>query len=391
MIKSYLEFLNESIISKSTKVNFIISDRLVNIFEKISESDNKVGKLAKELLKLNNRILPSTITFLDIEDTKSISFIKAEKYEEIYDKEFGKYAFVDSSEIEPLITKYKKTSNNIKVGRLVLKLIELYEETFFKELEYTTKTIEDFTNQYKSLVDVSKGKMENFKVLPASEIPKYYLYTSYSSNKGSLGKSCMKYEESQDYLTFYTNNPNSLNILVYLDDEGKLLGRSLLWNLEDGNKFMDRVYTNNDYDLNLFIKWAEENKCIYKEEQDSYAYTRFYHPNSNYKKAEMVKLKVKVNPIKHEKRHLSKFPYLDTLKFFYWQDGILDNSGTLSGYYIELENTDGEFICDECETTGIIDCDYCNGEDVGCLSCGESKYLSCPTCGNFMNNKKAKY
>lgn len=383
MIKDYMSFINESIISKKYTVLFTMSERLVDVFEYIGLRKDKVGILANSILDLNNKNIHSTITLLDIEDTNSISFINSEKYKEIYKQEFED-SFVDSSEIQLLIHKYNKYSNPFRIGRLVLKLIELYEQEFNYSLEYTNKTIEDFTNEYKYIVDLSKGKMENFKIVPASEIPDYYIHTSYSSIKGTLGRSCMKYEESQDYLYFYTQMSDSLNLLVYLDDNKKVLGRSLLWNLENGQKFMDRIYTNNDYDVKLFIKWAQKNKVIYKENQDSSSLTYLYKPE-DYKKSERLRINVKVKPIKAEQSYLFQFPYLDTLKYFYWEYGILSNMTISGGHYIRLENVDGEFECSYCFTEGIVNCEYCDDESTDCKKCNNTKSMPCPTCGNYIN------
>jgi hypothetical protein len=391
MIKNYSNFITESIISKDNeKIMFIMSDKLVHVFKKISEMDIS-GPLAKKLLRLNYTFVPSTISYLDIEDYKSVSFLKHDQLE--IDDHTDDDIFIDSSEYQKIIHKYKNKSNSIKIGRLLLKLIELYEFKFLQKISYLPSTIEKFTNDYKALVNIEEGKLDNIKVVPASEIPKYYLYSNYSSSKGTLGSSCMRSTEAQDYMDFYTENPQAVSLVIYLDEKGKLLGRALLWNLTDGNKFgnkfMDRIYTVNDYDVNLFIIWAKKNKIIIKEDQNSLFNTNLYHPNNNYRKAEKITLNVNLNPIKHAKRHLYQFPYLDTLKYFYWMDGLLSNKASHYKSYISLDNTDGEFNCIECDGVGLNDCDYCHGEKVGCLSCNETGFLTCSTCGNFINKKSS--
>ena len=39
----------------------------------------------------------------------------------------------------------------------------------------------------------------------------------------------------------------------------KIKGRALLWKTDSGELYMDRIYTNDESDISLFKKWAEEN------------------------------------------------------------------------------------------------------------------------------------
>ncbi len=386
MIKKYFVFINESIITNKSTVEFVMSNRLVDIFKKISTRKDDVGYLAKQILELNFTNCPSSITLLDIEDSNLIRFVKSEKAKELFEKEFGDF-FIDSSEFEDLFHKLNK-SDSIRIGRLVVKLIELYEFKFNRNVDFTEKTIELFVNEFKSLVDIKKGKLENIKIVSKHEILKYYLHDSYSSKNGTLGSSCMRYVESQDYLHLYVNNPDSVSLVIYLDDSGKILGRALLWNLLDGNKFMDRIYTNSDYDVNLFIKWAKENKFLYKEDQDSYSGTLIFSPKNDYKEALRTILEVSIKPIPRSYSKYYKFPFLDTLKFFYWENGLLSNRPTPYNYFVTLEDVNGEFLCDACEGSGVERCSSCKGSKVDCLDCNETGYIDCDECGNFKDNKK---
>jgi len=56
-------------------------------------------------------------------------------------------------------------------------------------------------------------------------------------------KSCMKGRTSQ--LALYSSNPNRIG-LVKMYDKGVYKGRALLWLLDDGRQFLDRIYPGND-------------------------------------------------------------------------------------------------------------------------------------------------
>ena len=56
-------------------------------------------------------------------------------------------------------------------------------------------------------------------------------------------------------------SPEVCTLVIYKsdDDTDKILGRALLWKLRDGKRFMDRIYTANDSDVQLFKDYAKEN------------------------------------------------------------------------------------------------------------------------------------
>jgi hypothetical protein len=67
----------------------------------------------------------------------------------------------------------------------------------------------------------------------------------------------MKYDRCQRIFDIYIEN--RLFVLILKDPvESSIHGRALLWILDDGTKYMDRVYTNREND-GLFEKWGDEN------------------------------------------------------------------------------------------------------------------------------------
>ena len=113
-----------------------------------------------------------------------------------------------------------------------------------------------------------QNKIEyNFNIVDGLKLSHYYHFNSYLSGSGSLGCSCMKYDQCQDYLDLYTKNSDIIKMLVMTADNGQLIGRALLWEF-DGNKIMDRIYTIDDESYQYhFKKWADDNGYWYKKEQ----------------------------------------------------------------------------------------------------------------------------
>jgi hypothetical protein len=126
----------------------------------------------------------------------------------------------------------------------------------------------------------------------------------------------MRYPKCQDFLDIYTENPQVCKLLIFTPNEGKLSGRALLWTLENGKKYMDRVYTNKDSYDNLFLKWGNEN-----------GYSKGIESSSI----------VKVNTKDYE-----LYPYMDTFVFYDAEEGKLSNSQIFQRPYAQLDETEGE-------------------------------------------------
>jgi hypothetical protein len=76
-------------------------------------------------------------------------------------------------------------------------------------------------------------------------------------HQGNLGTSCQAIGRL-DWLEIYIKNPETVKLLILKSDnhDDKIVGRALLWTLEDGNTFMDFVYTSKDSDQAVFREYA---------------------------------------------------------------------------------------------------------------------------------------
>jgi hypothetical protein len=192
----------------------------------------------------------------------------------------------------------------VKPGGFISKL--------FKDIP--AKEVEKFSNLYRA--QSNKAKF-TFKVVDGDDIKTYYHINSYAQERGTLGASCMKYDNCQDYLGIYTENTDKVKLLVMLNEDGGLMGRALLWDF-DTVKIMDRIYTIADEEfLFQFKKWATDNGYLYKSEQNWYN-TLFFENLSTEKKE--LKLDIKLNNFQFR-----RYPYVDTFKFFDEEKGLFLN------------------------------------------------------------------
>ncbi len=209
-------------------------------------------------------------------------------------------------------------ASDIKIGRLASRILSSLK------INYEDKDIEEFVNMYTSASNISKDIFSNFKVVSGEELRKCYLVTNYyDSNKAresQLWKSCMSYSYCQSYLDIYVDNPDRVSLLVFMNDD-KVLGRALLWNLDGGVQFMDRVYSIADTYIHTFEKWGTDN-----------GYELYNHYNDD--------MNVTIKSI-----HYNEYPYMDTFKYYDVDNGILSNDGDNLEVndYICLGETDGTY------------------------------------------------
>jgi hypothetical protein len=353
---------------------FILSNELCSILEDMYDSNKKYSKIAKIFLDLDLSYHEKlNLSYLDIgDDNQSIKFLDPKKAKKIQ---------LDNSWTVADVFKNVESSNSIKIGRLTNKVIELYNKKFSETLfsgrilKFTNSEIEDFVNAYKSYYDFLNNKMDSLELVSGNEINFWYAEENYSTKNGTLGNSCMRYEECNDYLDLY-NSSKSVSLLILKQPNNTVSARALVWELTDGSIFMDRIYTNDDSDTNLFIKWCEDNSCGYKFEQNSKG-GHICLPKNDFKPMP-VKLEAKVYSTNFNNREYEKFPYMDTLKYYYWKEGIVRNYITYSSSFVILQDTDGWCTCEDCQNDGIVDCEVCSGN--GEVDCGECLEDTCDKC-----------
>jgi len=266
---------------------------------------------------------------------------------------------------------WEKNRQTIRTGRGIRALLSSSKQQF------TDAEIEDFVNKYKSAFDRMNDIFSNFELVSGNDIAYWYNYKNYlmGTDRGSLGNSCMA-EVNASYFDIYTENPNVCSLLILKAEENpdKIKGRALVWKLSSPEiTFMDRIYTQEESDVQLFRDYAKSKGWSHKIRNDSSPDSNVIGPDGS--KVEYNKLRV--NIIKGD---YSSYPYVDTLKYYHQWTGLL----TTEGGGICLEDTGGGYVdedCQNCGGSGEVECPECWGSGKEeCGECGGSGKIECSDC-----------
>jgi hypothetical protein len=254
----------------------------------------------------------------------------------------------------------------IKIGRLAKNLVKI------TGVDFSDKDIEEFVNEFKSKYELLKNAFRNFHLVLGKEISYWYLGDMYCNTpKGPLHNSCMRYSNCQGYFSIYEKNPEVCMMVVLKSDfdQDKITGRALVWKLENGDIFMDRIYYSKESDVNLFIEYAKSNGWAYKSKQGSGGGEILLNGN-RYDKDLSVKL---------DNFDFKYYPYVDTLHYLS-EDGHLSTKHALKSKDLRRDNGGYIGVCGSCDD-GRVECDSCGGsgkED--CYDCGGSGVIYCNSC-----------
>lgn len=254
----------------------------------------------------------------------------------------------------------------MRVGRAVTALLQN------APVKHTAVEIADFVNRYKTKIDELNDVFRFIEVVSGDDIAKWYHVRNYEDKSGGseLHRSCMA-RKSDSVFEIYTKNPEVCQLIIQKSesDPDKISARALLWTLNSGKKFMDRVYFNDPQSIELFRSYCKENNIWAKYNNNSGAFSSAINPENGSR--EEIEIEVVL-----ERRNYVQFPYMDTLKFFHPKKAILDNSHEGEPDWYKLEDTGGDYISQENQ-----ECDRCYGEDyVDCWECDGSSSFPCDNC-----------
>lgn len=287
----------------------------------------------------NTELSPYDISFIDItdkEDTISFTPIKRiyknyKKIHKVVEKtEFLKYLRAESNLYSPYSKGLIKNYNGVwKKGRVEMKIGKFLKRIFLKTGNpLTDKEIEIFVNKYKCLFKLRKNP--NLSFVKGSEIEMWYDQVNYAflmkddmEGLGTLGKSCMRYGDS--FFDLYTKNHDVCQLLILKSetDTTKIIGRALVWVLEDGKYYMDRVYTHFDSDAYIFKNYAEERGWEYYQAVDK----DFPRPFT----------------VKLQEANFATYPYADTFGYVDIKDKIASSFLFGTNPLIQIKQGDGGY------------------------------------------------
>lgn len=332
-IKKYSIFLESFFgIGAKKDTSYYYSSRFRLILKAIAASGDTVAQ--NLIYAEDSNQVRDDITFIDIGSTESVvSFIQLNRLSKIAELEndvnkskwtvddIVRYRWRNSQ--DDLSSKgWTDQRTEISIGRFVNRVFQKAKVTSSPD------RVEKFVNLYKSRIKMSSNIDDVFEIVKGEDIRKWYLEDNYSSGRGQLANSCMRYERCQKYLDIYVKNTDVCQLLIIKDEDGKLLGRSLIWKLTDGKYYMDRQYTNIDADMELYKEYAKKNGWRYYDDKD-------------YKEIR-VQLTTKTYDC---------YPYMDSFVVYNYKDGILSTNGDLWGEsnngWWKLQNTNGTYTSDK--------------------------------------------
>lgn len=249
------------------------------------------------------------------------------------EKEIDMVSFLPASKFEKVEDVWIKGRTPMKIGRFLRRFLNEYS---IKSYDIDDVMIEKFVNTFKSYFsrDVSR-----LKIVEGEDILKYYKEDSYHINGGrygSLWNSCMRQSERNRFMKLYSDNVDKVKMLVFFDENEKIRSRALLWQARDHNdkearyRFMDRIYSFYDHDVDFFKDWAKENGYITKWEQSAKSERDFDLGDRVYSKMSLY--------VKLENADQEYYPYLDTFKFYNVDKNRFSNSDGFKFDYVLIQS-----------------------------------------------------
>lgn len=334
-----------------SELPFIISKRLKRILEDIPHP------IASKLLKADEERVDKKVTFVDIDEEAENKFtiVNSNKAFDNIEKQFS-YADVSketlTSELKKLnVTDGILTYNYWTKNRSSIKIGSFINKVFPKEFKTGGDPGKDIESFVQMIIAKRTLKIDRFEIVEGNDIIKYYNFEMYDLqhdgdyvSSSPLGGSCMRYDECAGYINFYAQNEDVRLLILHSDNkrnEDKIVGRALLWNLSkpEDRVFMDRIYYRLESDMAMFKQYAEKQGWLYKNNQNMSSNARIVDTKTG--EDSYMTLRTK-----RTFKETDEYPYMDTMKWFYVNEGYLSNSeddidDSEKVYF--LEETDGSY------------------------------------------------
>ncbi len=347
---------------------YFLNDLNRKLQELVFDGNEWAGKL----LQAQGTDIDSDTTFLNL-DGENFSFSREADIRRLSDPIYAQELFNDPiDEIQPprvfhyfsdlQQNNFGNLSNrgSVKMGRVIKKLLPQISD---KDLEKLVNDLRSETSGYE------------IKLVKGLDIIKYYKRETCDEKSlqyGTLNSSCMmdKVTENKNIFDIYTKNPETCQLAVMLNGEGKLVARALVWKIDEISRYdqslvtkgdEDRFYSSlnlnwelvdqNNYDNDLFTTKVKELYLM-----DRVYYTKDWMENSLHKWAMSKRMMIKwrdqisyngvtnrpILTVSVNKVGYRQFPYLDTFKYYDVQSGKLTNF-KISNRGFELQQLQGGY------------------------------------------------
>lgn len=232
-------------------------------------------------------------------------------------------------------------------------------------IEFNDSQVEKIVNLYKAQFNVNDLRIE---MVTGEEIRHYYHVDNYSDEDrtGDLHNSCMRHEETQEYLDIYCENERNVALLVALDEMDRTVARSIIWTDDHGDKFQDRIY-GTQVTQEVMRRWASDNGI---------------------ESVGSVRLALTL-----EYANFGYYPYADSMYYLNPNTCQIANykirgAGHMQSLYGELE---GLSYCSGCSEQVDEDDLRCVGWNYLCSDCIADKYTECEGCEELVSNDNINY
>lgn len=201
----------------------------------------------------------------------------------------------------------------------------------------TDSSWEEFANRF---MTEDQFMSKEYQMLSGKDLVEAYHYTRYTRLKTvrPLMQSCMRYDFCAPYLDLYKVNPDQVKLMTELDREERITARALVWSLDSGETFMDRIYGDN-YAIQDFRRYAENQGWLYRSRNGYEQPTLMVADGQERRRNRKVTLA-------HKPRK-NQYPYLDTFLWYNTETNVLANNRpqatTDTGTPVQLRSTSGGF------------------------------------------------
>ena len=225
---------------------------LTNNYENNKEIFDVLGYTPKqvEVFQPNHTDVGEIISKVKSEKSGKLwCYVKWPTGEGVYNFEKLKDASTDIKQ-----TIFTKNRQEIRTGRAVRILLNA------NKVVVSDADIEKFVNSFKASLAIMNNVFARFEIVEGDALGFWYNRKNYlEPHKGTLGSSCQS-PGNLGWLEIYIKNPDTVKLLMMRSEENwdKIVGRVLLWKLDDGSTLMDYVYTTKDSDEKVFKEYAKQ-------------------------------------------------------------------------------------------------------------------------------------
>lgn len=146
----------------------------------------------------------------------------------------------------------KKGRQSMKIGRILKRL----------KPSLTDKQVEDLAVLYRAAYKVIiLGEGKNIEVVTGEDIRFWYSNKQYAPSKygsSELWNSCMSSPATAPVFNLYCENPGRIALCIYTNEDDKLMARALVWRIDDGRVYMDRIYAISPDERQSMIEYGQK-------------------------------------------------------------------------------------------------------------------------------------